>query len=691
MFKKKSSNNNIRKRTTEILPTEDIDAAGSETKFRQGDEDDQTQPQPSFKRHIGQPFGPARSKFARRSQFQTKVQERLHSQHSDVPQEAVPIPPATTSTENDSDAEMFTKEEIAKVRAEKQLMRSKMGEFAAARTNAVTGKHMNTTIMFGVPTTTTTDIAGNARLGGRGTVLADLVGSSSSRDSDGSDSDSWVMEQVSKGTTRQSIEMLKQEYNQNRTSSLSSDILNRPTQVPTRKRGSAAPAPFGALNFRYIKCTTCEEVTKEIDASVQTLSESIRSSEAKVTEYQHDIDETMRDIARSKAQSVEDEKNHAFFCQLNEFVRNLVDFLTEKAPEIEDIEQRLADAQSEHDAFCRSQRSVLVQRAESMAYTPTAPYDPTSKAQADLSDLLTLAESAEASREGARLAETKKRLLDEAEALLSDTTDEYRTIGSVLKPFAQWKGNPSTAASYRQAYCSMVLPMLLSPFVRYEVLAWDPLLQPQKLAEMRWVASVRGFCAGTGVDGEKDPDAELVRALVNSSVLPKVKEAILNGDWSPFVAEQNRAAIQLVKSLGDMGDDTVGEISGDVLAELQDAVEAVRLPGMPGCAAVGSREMLKRLFERAITLYGSVCEWSQVMKDGQSAIQRLAIDNFLNVRLLPYIKTLNPEEAYNVAYTIIMKMPKEWRVKTLPSLKFFIDFITSLIASTKKDLTIHFV
>lgn len=700
MFRKKTGgSSNLRKRTTQVLPTEDTGVANNDHKAGQNENDDSGI---HLKRHIGQSFGPSRSKFAKRTQLQTRIQEKQqeaeqsHIQNNEILQKPVPsasVAERSKVDSDDDDVEMFTKEEIAKVRAEKQMMRSKMNEFIPIRTNEVTGKHVNTTIMFGVPNDTTD----NSRLG-RGTTLADLVdgGNSSDSEGDGSDSDSWVMEQVSKGTTKQSIEMLRQEYNQKKNSNNTSDnvdiLFGKKDQLTGKKVEQKSSAPFGALNFRFIKYSTREEITKEIDASIQTLSENIRSSEARIAGYQKDIDETLQDIEKSKAQTTENEKNHAFFCQLNEFVRNIVDFLTEKAPEIENIEQRLADLQNEHSAFHKSQLDVLIQRAESMTFTTMTPYDPTGKAHADLSDLLTLIESGKAAEEQTRFNEAKVSLLDEATELLSDTTDEYKSIDNVLKPFAQWKGNPTTAASYRQAYCSMVMPMLLAPLVRYELLSWDPLSPQQKISDMKWFKSIKDFCDETTLDGEKDPDAELLHALVNSSVLPKVKGVILNGDWSPFIREQNETAIQLVKSITeiDKSDDLISGIHEDILTVLQDAVESVKLPDASKYIAVGSKEILERLVKRAINLFGCVCEWSQVMSNGSSTLQRLVIDNFLNTKLLPYIKTLCPKEAYDVSYVIIEKLPKEWKVKTLPSLKFFINLVESLISSTKKDLTIHF-
>ena len=701
MFRKRTGNSiNLRKRTTQVVQEEDTVITPNETKPGQITGEDDTAAH--LKRHIGPSFGPTRSKFAKRAHLQAKIQEKQQeAEHqrdtqtvvntTNTPQEQKTIINGDRDSD-DSDKELFTKEEIAKVRAEKQMMRNKMSEFIPVRTNAVTGKHASTTIMFGVPN----DTDSNARLG-RGTTLTDLVGNSDGSGSDGNDSDSWIMEQVSKGTTKQSIEMLRQEYSQRRTAAIdpNGDYIAQPQQAPAKRDANAAPAPFGALNFRYIRYATCDEITKEIDAGIRTLSENIRSCEARIAGYQKDIDETLEDIEKSKAQTAESEKSHAFFCQLNEFVRNVVDFLTEKAPEIEDIEERLADIQGEHDAFCRSQRSTLVQRAEAMAYTATAPYDPRGSARPDLSDLLTLAEAGEASHERAKFAEAKKRLLDEAVALLSDTADEYKTVGSVLKPFAQWKGSPATAASYRQAYCSMVMPMLLAPLVRYEMLFWDPLSPQQKLSDMQWVRAVGEFAAETTLDGGADPDAELTRALVSSSVAPKAREAISDGDWSPFVAEQNEAAMDLVKSVmavanWDAGSEAASEILGDALAALQDAVEAVKLPGGKDAAPVGSKEMLDRLSERAMALFGNACRWHHVMKDAAPALQRLVIDNFLNTKLLPYIRGLGPEEAYNVSYAIIGHLPREWRTRTLPPLKPFIAFVETLIASTKKDLTIHF-
>ena len=740
MFRRKTSggsSSNLRKRTTQVLPTEDTGIAEgfmmnhtknteSNSNNDNGNREDGTATAATTvpgKRHLAQGFGPTRSKFAKRSQLQTKIQEKqleaeqLH-QRAQI-QKSFPSPTEKSSTvdesrsvvsggdrddddNNDNDDELFSKEEIAKIRAEKQMLRNKMNDYIPIRTNAVTGKPVSSTVMFGVPNSSGSD----PHLG-RGSTLADLVDSDGS---DSSDSDSWVMEQVSKGTTKQSIEMLRQEYiqkksngNSNNNNNNNDDSSNDEMTASSHTKMLQKPAaPFGALNFRFIKYTTCDEITREIDASISTLSEGIRSSEARVAGYKKDIDETLQEIADSKAQAVENEKSHAFFCQLNEFVRNMVDFLSEKAPEIEDIEQRLADLQREHNKFRRAQRTTLIQRTEAMAYTATAPYDPPEKfsARTDLGDLLTIGELGEAAEEMAKFATARTCLLEEATALLSDTDDEYKAIENILKPFAQWKNDPTTAASYRQAYCSMVLPLLLAPLVRYELLTWDPLpvkgQQQQELLDMKWLKAVREFSTESTPSHEKDPDAGLATALVRSSVLPKVREALTNGDWSPFDPEQNKIAIRLTKSLLDAinwntESDVADELLSTAIATLQDTVETVKLPGMPRCTAVGSGDILKRLFDRALSLFGCVCEWALVMKENQSTLQGLAIGNLLNTRLLPFLKTLKPEDAYTAASIVIECLPKDWRMRSLPPLQPFVRFTEMIATTIKKDLSIRFV
>lgn len=60
-----------------------------------------------------------------------------------------------------------------------------------------------------------------------------------------------------------------------------------------------------------------------------------------------------------------------------------------------------------------------------------------------------------------------------AEAVFSDVHEDFSDVKKILARFEDWRGAYSD--SYQNAYISLCLPKLLSPLIRHQMLAWDPL------------------------------------------------------------------------------------------------------------------------------------------------------------------------------------------------------------------------
>lgn len=76
--------------------------------------------------------------------------------------------------------------------------------------------------------------------------------------------------------------------------------------------------------------------------------------------------------------------------------------------------------------------------------------------------------------EVSHLASKKQEILEAAKAVFADADAEFATLGAVKRKLEAWKAQqPGT---YRDAYMSLSVPALLAPFVRLELLQWDPLV-----------------------------------------------------------------------------------------------------------------------------------------------------------------------------------------------------------------------
>lgn len=62
---------------------------------------------------------------------------------------------------------------------------------------------------------------------------------------------------------------------------------------------------------------------------------------------------------------------------------------------------------------------------------------------------------------------------NDAEVLMDDVLDEFASIDLILKQMYQWKINYQE--TYTEAYVNVCLPKLIGPYVRLEILTWNPL------------------------------------------------------------------------------------------------------------------------------------------------------------------------------------------------------------------------
>ena len=75
-------------------------------------------------------------------------------------------------------------------------------------------------------------------------------------------------------------------------------------------------------------------------------------------------------------------------------------------------------------------------------------------------------------------------LLQTAEQIFGDAAEEYSQLSSVKERIERWKKQYSS--SYRDAYMSLSVPAIFSPYVRLELLKWDPLYEEADFDDMKW-------------------------------------------------------------------------------------------------------------------------------------------------------------------------------------------------------------
>ena len=90
----------------------------------------------------------------------------------------------------------------------------------------------------------------------------------------------------------------------------------------------------------------------------------------------------------------------------------------------------------------------------------------------------------ESDSETAAYQSNRDLLLQTAEQVFSDAAEEYSQLSSVKERIERWKKQYSS--TYRDAYMSLSIPAIFSPYVRLELLKWDPLYEEADFDDMKW-------------------------------------------------------------------------------------------------------------------------------------------------------------------------------------------------------------
>lgn len=90
----------------------------------------------------------------------------------------------------------------------------------------------------------------------------------------------------------------------------------------------------------------------------------------------------------------------------------------------------------------------------------------------------------ESDSESTAYESSRDQLLQVAEQIFGDAHEEYSQLSVVVEKFDRWKKD--YASSYRDAYMSLSIPAIFSPYVRLELLKWDPIHENADFMDMNW-------------------------------------------------------------------------------------------------------------------------------------------------------------------------------------------------------------
>uniref|UniRef100_A0A7C9AF43 GCF C-terminal domain-containing protein n=1 Tax=Opuntia streptacantha TaxID=393608 RepID=A0A7C9AF43_OPUST len=256
-------------------------------------------------------------------------------------------------------------------------------------------------------------------------------------------------------------------------------------------------------------------------------------------------------------------------------------------------------------------------------------------------------------------------LLQTAEGIFSDAAQEYSQLSLVKERFERWKRLYS--GSYRDAYMSLSIPAIFSPYVRLELLKWDPLHEDVDFYDMRWHSLLFDF--GVPEDGSEfgpdDADADLVPSLVEKVALPILHHDIAHC-WDMLSTRETKnavAATSLIINYVPASSEALKELIATIRDRLAEAVSDLVVPTWSAVvmkAVPNAARMAAYRFGVAVRLMRNICMWKDVL--AMPVLEKLALDELLGRKVLPHVQNLTAEihDAITRTERIIASLSGVW-------------------------------
>ncbi|XP_071491063.1 PAX3- and PAX7-binding protein 1-like [Diadema antillarum] len=253
----------------------------------------------------------------------------------------------------------------------------------------------------------------------------------------------------------------------------------------------------------------------------------------------------------------------------------------------------------------------------------------------------------------AKFKTEKDRIMAEQAKVFEDVEDDFCSLPAILKRFQRWKFEQRD--SYTDAYIGLCLPKLCEPFIRLQMLDWNPLEAKCKdLESFPWydVLMFYGFHNEDDFDREDD-DIKLIPRIVEKVILPKLSD-LIEGVWDPMSTFQTHRLIDTVHQLAQ-DYPTVSADNKNTQLLLKTVVMRMRktldndvyMPLFPADVlenkASGANSFLQRQFWSCLKLLGNLLSWHGLVVKEQ--LLELAIDGLLNRYLLLSLNNSDVDES----------------------------------------------
>ncbi|KAH8346901.1 hypothetical protein KR059_002008 [Drosophila kikkawai] len=467
---------------------------------------------------------------------------------------------------------------------------------------------------------------------------------------------------------------------------------------------------------------TALRTPQEIFAAIQSRLGELRE---RSTDHSASMARISLELKALKLQQLECQQNaptaaakYKFYQEVKCYVNDLVDCLAEKTPMINDLEKRSLQQYGKNQRYLVNRRRQDVRDQAKEIAEAAKPISAAARRAPEYEEQVRRAAEREGRRTRRRCERERNDLLSshldgmssddeiadqqqeqtvastaqmESQALetFEDVTDEFSKVELILMKFYAWR--KTDMSSYQDAFVSLCLPKVLAPLVRHELLLWSPLLDEYAdIENMRWYQACMLYACQPEetVDQLKnDPDINLVPALIEKIVLPKVT-ALVTECWDPLSTTQTLRLVGFINRLGrefplSGTNKQLNKLFESIMERMRLALENdVFIPIFPKQVQEAKTSFFQRQFCSGLKLFRNFLSWQGILAD--KLLRELAIGALLNRYLLLAMRVCTPNDAINKAYIIVNTLPTVWLLpnsETLKNLELFIGYIKQTLES----------
>lgn len=504
-----------------------------------------------------------------------------------------------------------------------------------------------------------------------------------------------------------------------------------------------------------------EIASKAFRENINRLKDSHKETLSSLVKVEDNLFESLSNITHLEKSLEDAGKKFVYMQELRNFISVMCDFLQDKAPFIEELEEHmqrlhedrisgilerraanLSDETDEVDASVNAAMSVLskgsgssyVSAATTAAHAAFAASKESSNIPVQLDEFgrdlnlqkrMDLARRADMRKNRKERSEAKRiamggnnacclvegecstdesdseskayqsnqdELLQTSEQIFSDAADDYSNLSVVKEKFEEWKKlHPS---AYRDSYMTLSAPDIFSPYVRLELLKWDPLYEDIDFNDMKWHTEL--FDYGMG-DNDKnfdsdDADSNLIPELIEKIALPILHHEIAHC-WDVLSTKKTRNAVSATKMIVNYVQPFSAGLRDLLVVVRNRLIESVKNLKVPTWSPTvmkivpDSAQVAAFRFGVSVRQLRNICLWKNILSF--PVLEEIAIDMLLIEKVLPHLYSVMPNihDAVTRTERVVASLSGVWsgpKVEDRRKLPPLVNYVTELTRKLEK-------